>query len=88
MALMLMFIVAFIAGQARANLPAEHSVTTDFGLATEMSISLDAGLQKVESLPFVIELILALAVDVVMGNDEISLLIGTRDDAAADSPGK
>ena len=65
LAVILMFTVALIAGQARANLPAEVSKTPEFSLATELNIILDAEtLQKIEALPHVVDTLLALPVDI------------------------
>ena len=58
---MLMFTVALVAGQARANLP--QSVSS-LG-ATETISSFDTeSLRRLESLPHLIELVLALPIDV------------------------
>ena len=65
LAVILMFTVALIAGQARANLPAEVSRTPEFSLTTELNIILDAEtLQKIEALPHVVDAILALPVEI------------------------
>ena len=65
LAVILMFAAALIAGQARANLPAEVSAVPDSSLATRLSIIIDKeSLQKIESLPHVVGTILALPIDV------------------------
>ena len=64
LAIILMFTIALIAGQARANLPAEASVNTDFARATEVSIALDTeSLQKIDALAHLIDTMLALPID-------------------------
>ncbi len=65
LAVMLMFTVALIAGQARANLPAGVSTTPEFSLAAELNIILDTEtLQKIEALPHVVDAILALPIEI------------------------
>jgi len=65
LAVILMLTVALIAGQARANLPAEVSKSPEFSLATELNIILDAEtLQKIDALPHVVDTILALPVEI------------------------
>ena len=65
LAVILMFTVALIAGQARANLSAKVSRTPEFSLATELNIILDAEtLQKIEARPHVVDAILALPVEI------------------------
>ncbi len=80
-----MFTVALIAGQARANLPAEVSATSDFGLSTRMSVILDSeSLSKIHSLPYAIDTILALPIDIELRIDELTLGRGNAEDAGPD----
>jgi len=85
LSVMLMFTVALIAGQARANLPTEVSTARNFGLVTRMSITLDiASLQKIESLLQVVDVVLALPIDIELGLDELTLRTGKAKDAGSD----
>lgn len=85
LAVLLMFTVALIAGQARANLPAEISATSDFGLSTRSSVILDsASLQKIHSLPYAVDTILALPIDIELSIDDLTLQTGNADDAGSD----
>ena len=87
LALILMFTFAFIAAQARANLPAEIAAAAEFGVANEMGIILDTeSLERLESLPNVVDTILALPIDIALGNDELSLQSQTPEDRGSDSP--
>ncbi len=82
---MLMFTIALIAGQARANLPAEVSASSEFGSATRMSIILDqTSLQHIESLPYVIETMLALPIDIELSTVELTLRPGNAEVAGSD----
>ena len=61
----LMFAVALIAGQARANFPAEDSSSPEFSLATELNILLDTEtLQKIDALPQAFDTLIALPVEI------------------------
>jgi len=83
--LMIMFTAALIAGQARANLTAEVSPTSDFTLATRMSVILDSeSLQKIRLLPHAIDTILALPIDIELGIYERSLRTGNAENAGSD----
>ncbi len=85
LAVILMFTIALIAGQARANLPAEASATSDFGLSTRMSVILDSeSLSKIRSLPYAIDIILALPIDIELSIDELTLGRGNAEDAGPD----
>jgi hypothetical protein len=85
MAVIIMFTVALVAGQARANLPAEVSSTADFGLATRMSVMLDSGsLQQIRMPPIAIDTILALPIDLELSIDERSLRMGNAENAGSD----
>ena len=65
LAVILMFTVALIAGQARANLPAEVSEPPAISLATELNIVLDVEtFEKIEALPHVVDGILALPIEI------------------------
>ena len=85
LALMIMFTAALIAGQVRANLTAEVSPTSDFALATRMSVILDSeSLQKIRWLPHAIDTILALPIDIELGTYERSLRTGNAENAGSD----
>ncbi len=85
LAVIIMFTVALIAGQARANLPAEVSTTAEFGLETRTSILLDAeSLRKIRSLAYAVDTILALPIVIELGIHERSTQAGTADDAGSD----
>ena len=85
LAVIIMFTVALIAGQARANLPAEVSTTADFGLETRTSILLDAeSLRKIRSLSYAVDTILALPIDIELSILEQTIRMGTADDAGPD----
>jgi hypothetical protein len=85
LAVMLMFTVALIAGQARANLPAEASASSDFAPVTRMSAILDAeSLQHIESLPYVVAIILALPIDIELNFNGLTLRTGAEQNAGSD----
>ena len=76
----IMFTVALIAGQARANLPADVSTTADFSIATEMSVILHSeSLQKVGLLPHAIDTMLALPIDIEPSIYELSFRTGNAE---------
>jgi len=65
LAVILMFAAALIADQARANLHAAVPAAPDASLATHLSIILDKeSLQKMDSIPNVINTILALPIEI------------------------
>ncbi len=83
MAVMLMFAIALIAGQARANSPAEVSASSDFGSATRTSILLDReSLQRIRSLPYLVDAMLAIDVELSIG--ELTLRPGNANAAGSD----
>lgn len=85
LAVIIMFTVALIAGQARANLPAEVSTTADIGLVTQTSILLDAeSLRKLRSLSYAVDTILALPIDVKLSIHKQTIRMGTADDVGSD----
>ena len=85
LAVIIMFTVALIAGQARANLPAEVSTTADFDLETRTSILFDAeSLRKIRSLSYAVDTILALPIDIKLSILEQTIRMGTADDAGTD----
>ncbi len=85
LALMIMFTAALIAGQARANLTAEVSPTSDFAHATRMSVILDSeSLQKIRLLPHAIDTFLVLPIDIELGIYERSLRTGNAENAGSD----
>lgn len=78
LAIMLMFTVAFIAGQARANVPADEPVFGDRVQGSEAGVVLHAEyLRKLESFSHLIELIRALPID---GDGRINDLSLRNDD--------
>ena len=85
LAVIIMFTVALIAGQARANLTAEVSTTADYGLVTQMSILLDAeSLRKIRSLSYAVDTILALPIDIELSIHGRTIRMGIADDAGSD----
>ncbi len=85
LSVMLMFTVALVAGQARAKLPAEVSSARNFGLVTRMSITLESeSLQKIDSLLYVVDAILALPIDIELSLDELTLRTSKVRDAGSD----
>jgi len=85
LAVLLMFTVALIAGQARANLPAEISATSDFALSTRSSVILDSeSLQKIHALPYLVDTFLALPIDIELSIEELTLQSGNADDTGSD----
>jgi len=85
LALIIMFTAALIAGQARANLPAEVSPSIDFALATRISVILDSeSLQTIRLLPHAIDTILALPIDIELRIYERSLRSGNAENAGSD----
>ena len=88
LAVILMFTVAFIAGQARANLHAEATPNSEFVHATEVSIALDTeSLQKIEVLRHVVDTVFALPIDVELRINGLTLRTDGQDDAGAgDAP--
>ena len=82
-----MFTVALIAGQARANLPAEATADSDFAHATSMSITLETkSLQNLDALSHVVDAIFALPIDVELRFDGLTLRTGATEDAGTDDP--
>lgn len=80
-----MFAIALIAGQAHANLPAEASATADFGSSAGTGIILDAkSLRKIQSLPYVVDIFLALPIDIGTKIDDLTISAGTTEDAGSD----
>ena len=62
-AVLLLLVVALVAGQARANLP--HHVTAVPTLSAQTSVILNAEmLRKIESLPQIVDTLLALPADI------------------------
>jgi hypothetical protein len=85
LAVVVMFTVALIAGQARANLPADVSATADFGPVVQTNLLLDAeSLRKIHSLPYVIDIILALPIDLELSLHDLKLRSGDAADAGSD----
>ena len=80
LAVILMFTIALIADQARANLPEEAKAAPEFDLARHVSVVLDPeSLRKIDSLPHVVDTILALPIEI-----ELTLRTGAADDAGSD----
>ena len=88
LAVILMFTVALIAGQARANLSAEASADSDYARVTLMSITLDAQtLNTIHALPHPVDTILALPIDVELRMNGLTLRSDGHEDAGAgDAP--
>jgi hypothetical protein len=85
LAVMLMFTVALIAGQARANLQPDASAIDQIALGTRMSVILDAeSLRTLESLSHLIDTVTALPIDIELSIDELSLHAGEADEAGSD----
>jgi hypothetical protein len=85
LAVLLMFTIAFVAAQARANLPAEVSASSDFASATRMGIVLDQeSLQYIHSLPYAVDTMLALPIDIELGIGELTLRPGNAEPAGSD----
>ena len=85
LAVIIMFTVALIAGQARGNLTAEVSPTSDFALATRVSVILDSeSLQKIRLLPHAIDIVLALPIDIELSIHERSPRTGNAKNAEFD----
>jgi len=85
LALIIMFTAALIAGQARANLPAQVLPSSDFALATRISVILDSeSLQKIRLLPHAIDTILALPIDIELRIYKRSLRSGNAENAGSD----
>jgi hypothetical protein len=85
LAVILMFTIALIAGQARANLPAEGSANSDFVRATELSITLDTeSIQKIAALPQLVDAILALPIDVQLTINGLKLRSDSAENAGTD----
>lgn len=74
LAVMLMFTVAFIAGQARANLPANELTIDDSKQRSDTGIMLDAeSLQKLHTLTHLVETALALPIDIEILLNDLAL---------------
>lgn len=81
-AVMLMFTVALIAGQARANLQADASAIDEIAFGSEMSMILDAeSLRKLESLSHLVDVLIALPIDIELSIHELLLRTDTPDQA-------
>ena len=84
LAVILMFTVALIAGQARANSPAA-AANSDFAHATQVSIALDTeSPQKINSLMHVVDTVLALPIDIELRINGLTLRKGAAEDAGSD----
>jgi len=80
LAVILMFTVALIAGQARATLPADAAPLPDFGNTTRTGIIIDQEpLRKIDSLPHIVDSILALPIDVEFSIHELRRRAGNGD---------
>ena len=85
MAVLLMFTVAFIAAQARANLPAEVSASSEFASGNRTSIILDEdSLRHIQSIPYAVETMLALPIDIELNIGELTLRSGNSEAAGSD----
>jgi len=85
LSVLLMFTAALIAGQVRANLPAEVSAAQNFAGATRMSMILESeSLRRIDSLSHVVDIILALPIDVELGISVLTPRTGSAEDAGFD----
>ncbi|MDX1403512.1 MAG: hypothetical protein R3192_03190 [Woeseiaceae bacterium] len=82
LAVMLMFTVAFISGQARATLPSSDGLLETDSVSTNAGFDRDS-LRRLDSLTHLIDLILALPIDVEIRIGDLSI----RNDAAHDAQG-
>lgn len=82
---MLMFTVAFIAGQARANLPADELLVDDRAQVAETGVILDTEyLRMLETLPHLVDMFLELPIDIEIPFDELSLRHDDASEAGSD----
>ena len=73
LAVILMFTAALIAGQANANLPVQAKATAEFGDPARTGIILNTEfLRKIESMPHLIDTILALLASIGFCIDELT----------------
>jgi hypothetical protein len=73
LAVILMFTAALIAGQAHANLPVQAKATAEFGDPARTGIILNTEfLRKIESMPHLIDTILALPASIGFCIDELT----------------
>lgn len=70
LAVILMFAAALISAQARANLEADAKATGGFAATNGLD---EESLQKLESLPHVIDTVLALPIVVDLGADDLAV---------------
>ena len=69
--MLVLFTIALVAGQARANLPNEIKAAPVPAETTSVSIILNAdGLRKIEALTLVVDTLLALPTDLGVGADD------------------
>ncbi len=84
LAVILMFTAALVAGQARANLPADAKAAADFGGTTRIGIILDTeSLRKIDASLHIVDKILALPIDIEFSINELRIRTGN---AAAGGP--
>ncbi len=82
---MLMFTVAFVAGQARANLQADAWETEEIAPGYEMSVILGTeSLRKLESLSQLVDSVVSLPIVIEFGMHELSIRTDTADQASSD----
>jgi len=87
LAVILMFTAALIAGQAHANLPVQAKATAEFGDPARTAINLNTEfLRKIESMPHLIDTILALPAGIGFCIDELTP--GSGDSGGAVSPAR
>ena len=71
---LLLFVVALVAGQARANLPGQVTAAAIPALSAHSVIIIDAATQrKIESLPQIVDTILALPADIEITINALTL---------------
>jgi len=81
---LLMFVVALVTGQARANLPSEIKATPAPMVTTSINVVLHSQMfEKLETLPLVIDTLLALPAEIELS---IDATIRSTDDDSAHTP--
>ncbi len=89
LAVMLMFTVALIAGQARANLPARESPVDELD-RSEIAVRMDRSvISKLESWSYLLDTFFALPIDIDIRIRDLSVVDDSPPDAASDKlPGQ
>jgi hypothetical protein len=85
LAVMLMFTVAFIAGQARANLPTDELTIDDSAHRSDIGIMLDGEfLQELHTLTHLVDTTLALPIDIEILLNKLALHTDNSDRTGSD----